>query len=445
MKRKTISLLTTAAVLGAGLYLFRTQAGAWLKARADGGTPEAAQKHAGHGATPPEGRAPAAARSGERRILYWFDPMHPAYKADKPGKAPDCGMELVPRYADEEQAMKERPTGSVLITPQKQQLIGVRTGVVERQRIQRTIRTVGRVSFDETKVSHVHTKVTGYIEDVFVDYVGKVVKKGDALYTIYSPELVSTQEEYLIAIRGKKYLSDSPFPEVTGGAESLVRAARERLRLWDVTDEEMQTLEKEGKVRRTITIYSSADGVVTERAAFQHGRYVTPDMDLYTIVDLSTAWVLAEVYEYEAPYVQVGQTATMRLSYQPGKTFTSKITYVYPTVDPKTRTVKVRLEFPNPGFELKPEMFADVDLGVDYGTQVVVPQEAVLDSGTEEIVFVALGDGYFEPRKIQAGSRVEDKVIVLGGLRPGETIVTSGNFLIDSESRLKNSMAGMKH
>jgi len=406
MKRKAISLLTAAAVLGAGVYLFRAPIGAWLKARADGGAPEAVQEHAGHGATPREGHATAPAKPGERKVLYWFDPMHPAYKADKPGTAPDCGMELVPRYADEEQAMKELPPGSVAISPQKQQLIGVRTAVVERQRIQRTVRTVGRISFDETKVSHIHTKVTGYLEDVFVDFVGKVVKKGDPLYTIYSPELVSTQEEYLIAIRGKKYLSDSPFPEVTGGANSLVRAARERLRLWDVTDEEIQTLEKEGKVKRTLTMYSPADGVVTERAAFQHGRYVSPDMDLYTIVDLSAAWVLAEVYEYEAPYVQLGQAATMHLSYQPGKTFTGKINYIYPTVDPKTRTVKVRLEFSNPGFELKPEMFADVELAVDYGTQVVVPQEAVLDSGTEQIVFVALGDGYFEPRKIQAGTRV---------------------------------------
>jgi Cu(I)/Ag(I) efflux system membrane fusion protein len=387
---------------------------------------------------------PGAAAQGERKILYWYDPMHPAYKSDKPGKAPDCGMELVPKYAGGEE-MKEMPAGTVMITPQKQQLIGVRTAPVERQHIQRTIRAVGRVAFDETKISHIHTKVTGYVEDVFVDFVGKPIKKGDPLFTIYSPDLVSTQQEYLIALRGKKYLGDAPFPEISSGAESLLRAARERLRLWDVTDQEIDILEREGKVKRTLTMYSPATGIVTERTVFEHGRYVTPDMDLYTVVDLSTAWVLAEIYEYEVPYVQVGQSATMHLSYTPEKTYTGKITYIYPTADPKTRTVKVRLEFPNPEFELKPEMFADVDIAIDYGAQVVVPQEAVLDSGTEQMVFVARGNGYFEPRKVQVGPRMEDRVIILGGLRPGEIIVTSGNFLIDSESRLKSAMAGMKH
>jgi multidrug efflux pump subunit AcrA (membrane-fusion protein) len=371
--------------------------------------------------------------------------MHPAYKEDKPGTAPDCGMELVPKYADEEGAMKDMLAGSVMISPQKQQLIGVRTATIEKQRIQRTIRAVGRVAFDETKVSHIHTKVTGYVEDVFVDFVGKSIKKGDPLFTIYSPDLVSTQQEYLIALRGKKYLSDAPYPEVSSGAESLLRSARERLRLWDVSDDDIQTLEKEGKVKRTLTMYSPATGIVTERAVFPQGRFVNPEMDLYTIVDLSTAWVLADIYEYEVPYVKVGQTATMHLSYFPGKSYVGKVVFINPTVDPKTRTAKVRLELPNADLELKPEMFADVELEIDYGTQVVVPREAVLDAGTEQVVFIAHGDGYFEPRKIQAGARVGDQVIVLDGLRPGETIVTSGNFLIDSESRLKSAMGGMKH
>ncbi len=437
MKRKIIVLVITVALVGAILYFFRAPIGTWLKSCSDGAPAEAAQGHAG--------QPSAASKQGERKVLYWYDPMHPAYKADKPGTAPDCGMELVPKYADEEKEMKEMPAGSVMISPQKQQLIGVRTATVKRQRVQRKIRAVGRVAFDETKVSHIHTKVTGYIEDVFVDFVGKAVKKGDPLFTIYSPELVSTQQEYLIALRGKKYLGDASFPEISNGADSLLRAARERLRLWDVSDDEVQALEKEGKVKRTLTMYSPASGIVTERAVFPRGRYVTPDMDLYTIVDLSTAWVLADIYEYEMAYVRAGQTATMRLSYFPGKSYVGKVAYINPTVDPKTRTAKVRLELPNPDLELKPEMFADVELEIDYGTQVVVPQEAVLDAGTEQVVFVAHGDGYFEPRKIQAGATVGDQVIVLDGLRPGETIVTSGNFLIDSESRLKSAMGGMKH
>jgi len=439
MKRKMILLVTMVALAGVVTLLFRAPIGAWLKSSADGAPTEAVQGHAGHA-----GQPSAASKQGERKVLYWYDPMNPAHRTDKPGKASD-GMDLVPMYADTNESNENLPPGSVMISPQKQQLIGVRTATVERQHVQREIRAVGRVTFDETKVSHIHTKVTGYIEDVFVDFVGKAVKKGDPLFTIYSPELVSTQQEYLIAVKGKKYLSDSPYAEVSSSAESLVHAARERLRLWDVSDDEVKVLEKEGKVKRTLTMYSPATGIVTERAVFPQGRYVNPEMDLYTIVDLSTAWVLADIYEYEVPYVKVGQTATMHLSYFPGKSYVGRVTFINPTVDPKTRTAKVRLELPNPQLELKPEMFTDVELAIDYGTQIVVPQEAVLDSGTEQVVFVAHGEGYFEPRKIQAGARVGDQVVVLDGLRPGETIVTSGNFLIDSESRLKSAMAGMKH
>ncbi len=439
MKRKMILLVTMVALVGAVLYFFRAPIGTWLKSWSNGAPAEAAQGHAGHA-----GQASAASKQGERRVLYWYDPMNPANRTDKPGKAPD-GMDLAPMYADTNESKENMPPGTVMISPAKQQLIGVRTARVERQHVQRKIRAVGRVTFDETKVSHIHTKVTGYIEDVFVDFVGKAVKKGDPLFTIYSPELVSTQQEYLIAVRGKKYLSDAPYAEVSSSAESLLRAARERLRLWDVSDDDIQTLEKEGKVKRTLTMYSPATGIVTERAVFPQGRYVNPEMDLYTIVDLSTAWVLADIYEYEVPYVKVGQTATMHLSYFPGKSYVGRVTFINPTVDPKTRTAKVRLQLPNAELELKPEMFADVELAIDYGTQVVVPQEAVLDAGTEQVVFVAHVDGYFEPRKIQAGARVGDQVIVLDGLRPGETIVTSGNFLIDSESRLKSAMGGMKH
>jgi RND family efflux transporter MFP subunit len=173
--------------------------------------------------------------------------------------------------------------------------------------------------------------------------------------------------------------------------------------------------------------------------------YLTPETELYELVDLSTVWVNAEIYEYEVPYVKVGQPATMTLTYLPGKTYRGKIVYIYPTVDPTTRTVKVRLEFANPDFDLKPEMFAEVQLNVSYGAQISVPQEAVLDSGTEQIVFVVLGDGYFEPRKVQLGPHLDDSVVVSSGLKPGEKIVTSGNFLIDSESRLKSAMSGMKH
>jgi RND family efflux transporter MFP subunit len=287
-------------------------------------------------------------------------------------------------------------------------------------------------------------KINGFIEDVFVDYVGQLVKKGQPLFTLYSPDLVSAQEEYLIAKRGDKYLSGSQFAEVSQGAQSLLRSARERLRLWDISDEQIKKLDETGQVSRTLTFYSPISGFVMDRKAFPQTS-VTPDTDLYQITDLSTVWVNADVYEYEVPFVKVGQTADMQLSYYAGKSYKGKITYIYPTVDPMARTVKVRIEFPNAGFELKAQMFANVQLNINYGNQVLVPQEAVMDSGDKQYVFLVHDGGVFEPRTVQLGARFEGKVVVLSGLKAGETIVTSGNFLIDSESRLKSAMGGMKH
>src|SRR5512146_87061 len=384
--------------------------------------------------------SPAA--SGERKILYWYDPMHPQYRADKPGKAPDCGMDLVPKYADE-QPVQMAP-GSVMISTDKQQLIGVRTAEVKREALAREVRTTGQITADETRIAHVHVKVNGFMEKVFVDYIGQLVKKGQPLFTLYSPDLVSTQQEYLIAKRGEKSLGTSQFAEVSQGAQSLLRSTRERLKLWDISDEQIKKLDESGEVSRTLTFYSPISGFVMERKAFPQTA-VNPDMELYTVSDLSTVWVNADVYEYEVPFVKVGQRAQMQLSYYPGKTWNGRVSFIYPTVDPMTRTIKVRLEFPNSDFQLKPQMFASVQLHVNYGNQIVVPQEAVLDSGKEQSVFVAHDGGYFEPRKITTGAKLEGKVVVLAGLKPGETVVTSGNFLIDSESRLKSATDSMQH
>ncbi len=436
MNRKMIVVAIVAALAGAGVYASVAGIrGRWNRAESAPAT--AAQEKAGHGAATPQ--APA-----ERKVLYWYDQMNPARRSDKPGKAPD-GMDLIPKYAGGIDTPKDMPAGTVGITAERQQFIGVRTAAVRTERLERTIRATGQVAFNETRIGHVHTKVNGYIEDVFVDFVGKFVRKGDPLFTIYSPDLVATQEEYLIARRGQKSLGDAPYPDLSQNADSLVRAALERLRLWDVSDNDIRALESTGQVKRTLTIYSPATGVVTERAAYHHGRYVTPDTDLYTIVDLSNVWILADVFENEVPYVRLGQRAVMHLSYLGHRTYSGRVSFIYPTLDPKTRTVKVRLEFPNPGFALKPEMFADVELKVDYGTHVVVPQDAVLDSGTEQIVFVAHPEGRFEPRKVQVGPTADGRTVILSGLRPGDSIVTSGNFLIDSESRLKSAMSGMQH
>jgi RND family efflux transporter MFP subunit len=380
--------------------------------------------------------------SAERKVLYWYDPMHPRYKSDKPGTAPDCGMDLVPKYADE-QAVNMAP-GSVMISAQNQQLIGVRTVVAKRETLVRDVRTTAQITADETKIAHVHVKINGFIEQVFVDYIGQLVKKGQPLFTIYSPDLVSTQEEYLIAKRGEETLGASPFVEVAQGSESLLRSARERLRLWDISDEQIKKLDETGEVSRTLTFYSPITGFVMDRKAFPQTS-VTPDTELYTVSDFSTVWANADIFEYEVPFVRVGQHAEMQLSYYPGKTWNGHVSFIYPTVDPTTRTVKVRIEFPNPDFTLKPQMFAAVDLKISYGNQIAVPQEAVLDSGKEQRVFVAKGSGYFEPHQITTGAKLDGKVVVLSGLKAGETVVSSGNFLVDSESRLKSASGAMQH
>jgi len=382
------------------------------------------------------------AAPGEKKVLYWQDPMHPAYKSDKPGKAPDCGMDLVPVYADGGASQGELPAGTVQISSQKQQLVGVQYGEVEQRSLTRTVRAVGRLTYNETRITHIHTKFEGWINKVYVDFTGQLIRKGQPLYTVYSPELVSTQQEYLIAKRAHKYLSDAPYAEVSEGANSLLDSARERLKLWDISDAQIAELDKTGKVQRDLTMYSPVDGFVLDRKAFENIR-VTPDSDLYTVADLSTVWVNAEIYEYEVPYVKLGQQATVSLSYFPGENFHGKISYVYPQLDTTTRTLKVRIELPNPQFKLKPDMYADVQLNIDYGHRIVVPQDAVLDSGTEQVVFVARGDGNFEPRKVEIGPRVDEQVVILSGLTPGEKIVTSGNFLVDSESRLKTAMGQM--
>jgi membrane fusion protein, copper/silver efflux system len=382
--------------------------------------------------------------SSERKILFWYDPMHPAYKSDKPGIAPDCGMQLIPKYADEDTGTKTMAVGTVKIAPDRQQLIGVRTSTVNREPVVRSVHTTGQITADETKIGHVHVKISGYIDKVYVDSVGQLVKKGQPLFTVYSPDLVATEEEYLIAKRAEKNLGTSEFKEVSQGGQALLRSARERLKLWDVTDEQIKKLDESGEASRTLTFYSPVDGFVMDRKAFPQVA-ITPDMDLYQIMDLSKVWVNADVYENEVPFVKVGQTVEMQLSYYAGKSYTGKITYIYPTVDPVTRTVKVRIECPNPKYDLKPQMFANVDLKINYGTQILVPQEAVMDSGDKQYVFLVHDGGVFEPRSIQMGAKMDGKVVVLSGLKPGDTIVTSGNFLVDSESRLKSAMSGMQH
>jgi RND family efflux transporter MFP subunit len=387
--------------------------------------------------------APTTDSSG-RKILYYQDPMHPWYKSDKPGIAPDCGMKLVPVYADEQQTAGagRLPPGAVQISPARQQLMGVTTALAEYRPIDRAIRTVGQVAIDETRLANVHVKVNGWIQKVFVDYTWQPVKKGEPLFTIYSPDLLATEQEYLLALRARRTLGASPYVEVSSGTESLLEAARRRLALWDLSDAQIGQLEETGKAQHEITFYAPASGYVMERKAYPN-QYVTPDTELYKLVDLSRVWVQADVYEFEMPAVSLGQEATLTTESLPGVAMKGKLVYVYPEVKPDTRTGTVRLEFLNPELRLKPGMFVNVELHKSFGWQLTVPVDAVLDSGTRQVVFVDLGNGAFAPRQVKVGERAQDYAAILSGLRAGERVVTRANFLIDSESNLRQSIEGM--
>lgn len=374
-----------------------------------------------------------ALKAADRKILYWYDPMHPSYRSDKPGKAPDCGMDLVPAYAGEGPSKD----GMIAIDEQRQKLLGVRTGTVEEETLTRTLRTSGQVVPDETRIAHIHVKTSGWIEKVYGDFVGQLVRKGQPLFTIYSPDLLASEQEYLIAKRGAAKLANAPYQDVANGAQSLLQSSRERLKLWDLTDAQIQHLDQTGEAQRTITYFSPATGYIVDRKAYPNVM-ADPALDLYTVADLSRVWIEADVYEYELPYVKVGQKATVRLNYAPGREFDGRVAYILPVLDPQTHTAKVRIDVPNPRLELKPNMFADVELSIDYGRHMAVPTDAVLNGGNEQIVFVVHEGGKFEPRKVQVGPQVDDKTIILFGLEKGETIVASGNFLIDSESQMKS-------
>lgn len=427
--------------------------------------------------------APAAA-PGARRILYYIDPMHPAYKSDKPGTAPDCGMKLEPVYAEtpaapaaERRILHYRdpkdpkytagkpglnpetgndlepvyaddpaamPAGTVRITPEKQQLIGVRYGTVEFTSEARAIRAAGKVALDETRASRVHSKVDGWIDTVFVDFTGQAVKKGQPLLTLYSPELLATQQEYLLALKSKDLMRHSTMEAAADYGDSMLRAARRRLELWDLSEAQIEELARRQEPVKTVTLYAPVEGVVLARNAFPNQR-ITPETELYALADLGRVWVVADVFEYEAPQVRMGQAAAVTLASLAGRRLHGRVSYIQPQVDPMTRTVKVRLELDNPGGLLKPDMFADVEFHSGAERRLSAPVEAVLDSGRVKTVFVDRGDGHLEPRTVETGQRMGDRVEILSGLKPGERIVVSGTFLVDSESRLKAAAAGMTH
>jgi membrane fusion protein, copper/silver efflux system len=411
--------------------------------------------------------------AGDRKILYWVDPMHPAYKSDRPGIAPDCGMKLVPVYADGGPAAPaaapkkilyyhdpkdpnyhsdkpglnpetgndlvpvydEPAPGSITVSAEKQQLAGVKFGTVESASAESTIRAAGKVMVDETRISRVSTKVDGWVDNVMVDFTGSPVRKGQPLFTLYSPELLATQQEYLLALKSKEILRKSTLPSAQQQGDSLIAAARRRLELWDLTDAEIDEIASNGKPIRNVTIYSPASGHIIERKVFPKQR-ITPEMELYTIADLSHLWVMADVFEHDAARIQPGQAASVTLTNAPGRPIRARVDHILPQADPATRTLKVRLDVPNPGMQLKPDMFVDVDFRFNDAARATVPADAVLDTGARKTVFVDKGNGVLEPRQVQTGNRFGDRVEILSGLQARERIVISGNFLIDSESQL---------
>jgi RND family efflux transporter MFP subunit len=331
--------------------------------------------------------------------------------------------------------------GEITIDPRRQQLIGVRTVSVTKTPVTPVIRTVGVVRSDETRQSDINLKLEGWIRDLYVDYTGQPVRRGEPLFTIYSPDLLATETEFLLALKTRDQLQQSRIEDARIRAENLVAAARERLRLWDLPPEQIGALEQSRQAQPTVTFRSPADGFVVEKQAIK-GMHVMPGQTLYKLVDLSAVWVEADVYEHEIAAIRVGSAATVTIDADPAYRFPGRVSYVYPTMDEKTRTVKVRFALPNRGGRLKPGMFANVELIGAGRRGLIVPVNAVLDSGREQVVFVAQGGGYFEPRTVTLGRRIEDTIEIVAGLTEGEQVATGATFFLDSESQLRASLQG---
>jgi Cu(I)/Ag(I) efflux system membrane fusion protein len=343
----------------------------------------------------------------------------------------------IPALAEERPAASPQQAAapSITLSAEKRQLIGVRTAVASLHALDRQIRTVGKVEVDETSLSFVNTKVAGWVKKLFVDYTGKEVVKGQPLFSIYSPDLVTAQEEYLLALKARASRPGGA-AETGDASENLVASAKRRLLLWDISEQQIADLEKAGKPQTEITLLAPQNGIVMEKMVLD-GTYVTPGMNAYKIADLSSVWVVADIYEYEVPLVKLGQQARVTLPYASGSAIAATVSYINPSLDPMSRTVKVRLSMKNPGLLLKPEMFANVEIVVGGGKRLAIPSEAVLDSGLRQVVYVEKKPGTYEMRQVKLGSRGDKFVEVLSGLKAGETVVTSGNFLIDSETQLR--------
>lgn len=387
-----------------------------------------------------------------KKVLFYRHPMNPQVTSPIPQKD-EMGMDYVPVY--EEEAVEDEAPGTVRISPEKIQKIGVKSEEAKIRTLKRTIRTVGRVEHDEARVFNITTKIGGWIEKLYVNRTDQMVHPGEPLLEIYSPDLVSTQEEYLLAVKNLEKVKNSPYPEVKKSAEFLVQAGRQRLKYWDISDEQIKRLEQDGKITRTMTIYAPAHGIVTEKVV-NEGMKIEPGEMLFKIIDHSHVWVYGEIYEYELPFIKIGQKAKIIPSYTPTEVYTAAIDHIYTHFGTvrhemegnmeESRTAKIRFALPNPGHKLKLGMYVNVELSIDaVENAVTVPDSAVIDTGTRQVVFVESGEGRFEPRDIKVGAQGDGYYQIISGLKAGEKVVTSANFLIDSESSFRAALQGMKH
>jgi RND family efflux transporter MFP subunit len=384
--------------------------------------------------------AAAAASPSGRQVLFYRHPMDPSVHSDKPAKD-SMGMDYVPVYEDEMQAASTvAGRAAIQVPPQNAQLLGIRSEPVGSGQKGGVLRTVGRVTAAETSRQAVHARYEGYVEKLYVDFTGKPVRKGQPLLGIYSPELVAAQKEYLVARAAQARLGDSSVPGVAGGGAELVEAARQRLRSFDVSPEEIAALDHSGAARRAITVRSPVSGVVVGKTAVE-GMKVSPADRLYEIADLSRVWVQAEVYEKDLGAVRVGVPARVTLAAQPGTSWNGTVTFVSPVVKADTRTAEARVEVDNSAGVLKPDMFADVSFEASSTAVLTVPESAVIPTGERTLVFVDKGGGHYEPREVALGARTAAGYEVRHGLAPGERVVVSANFLLDSESSLRAAIA----
>jgi Cu(I)/Ag(I) efflux system membrane fusion protein len=371
----------------------------------------------------------APASSGE--IAHYTCPMHPSIQSADPGTCPLCGMDLTPV------TKAEMASGVIHIDAARRQRIGVRIGEVERRSLTTVVRAVGATAYDESRVRDVTLKLGGWVERLHVDETGQPVRRGQPMLEIYSPELLAAQKDYLIALRSRELASSSGAPD---RADYLVRAARERLRLWDISDAELDRLAETGEPRQRVPLLAPYSGFVIEKNVVE-GASVMAGQQVFRIADLGRIWVEADVYEQDLPLIEVGQPATVTLPSVRGMSREGKVSYVYPFLDAATRTGKIRIELENSDQMLKPAMYADVELRIERGETLVVPDEAIVQTGPRQLVFLDLGDGRFRPKEVEVGPRNGDWVEIREGLKEGDRIVVSANFLVAAESRIRASEA----